>query len=158
MRESSDNAGENNPMFGRHHTPESREKVSATRTKRMMEGAYAEWFDKGYVETEKGGGVGYRSSWERAAVEKLDKEERVVSFEYEPLRIPYRRGGSFRFYIPDLLVRYYDGRKVLVEIKPDALVSHGQNLAKFAAARKYCAENDMLFEVWTEKSHPFLTE
>jgi hypothetical protein len=44
-----------------------------------------------------------------------------------------------------------NGSKEIIEIKPFYYLSHEVNKLKFAAARKYCKENNLKFRVLTEK-------
>ena len=79
----------------------------------------------------------------------------VLSIEEEPFFITYlRREGErehLRRYVPDFLVTYNDGRRLLIEVKPACHVDAAVNLAKFAAARDYCSKNGLEFVVWTQK-------
>lgn len=151
-------AGANNGMFGRAHSKESRDAMSATRTARIVAGDYdlRKWAKKGNVWSEKAQrDIPYRSTWEKRVVEILESDETVISFKFEPFRIPYYLEGSTRdfkrYYVPDFLVEYSDGSKVLVEVKPECFVGAAMNVAKFAAAREYCEREGWAFEVWTQK-------
>lgn len=46
-------AGENNPMFGKRHSKETREKISKTRSQKIVNGEYNGWFLKGKIFSEK---------------------------------------------------------------------------------------------------------
>lgn len=81
----------------------------------------------------------------------LDSDTAVVSWEHEPLRIPYMHEGSLRNYVPDFLITHVDGRKILVEVKPDSLAMTPQNVAKLAAAVSWCESNGIELSVVTEK-------
>lgn len=144
---------ENNPMFGRKHSERSREQQSRTRVLNILAGKYGGWFRKGVLQTKKGGEVSFRSTWEETVALMLDADENVLAFKHEPFSIPYSKEAdyeSIRRYIPDFLVQYTDGRKVLVEIKPKCFVGAAVNVAKFSAAREHCFKHDMTFEVWTQ--------
>lgn len=107
----------------------------------------------GDYSSKKGGVCKFRSSWERAYFEYLDRSEDVVSFLSEELRIPYvsnKRTGKIRNYIPDLLVTYSDGHRELVEIKPKRRLDNPKNVKKFLAARSWCLQNSCSFVVLTE--------
>lgn len=148
---------ENNPMFGKKRSDESRAKQSATRAARFVDGTYdwEMWSKSGYLETKKAGRVFCRSSWEMKAAEILEADSNVVMFKFEPFSIPYlRKEGDrdhLRHYIPDILVEYSDGIRKLLEIKPECYVDADVNVAKFSAARQYCDQNGILFEVWTQR-------
>lgn len=140
--------GEKNPMYGKNHTTQTRQKMSEIVSSEMIAGkrrAYGKNFhEKGYVFSEKlDKEVFYRSSWERAAVEWLDKEETIRTFTYEPFSIAYHiieASGvrQQRYYIPDFLVEYVDGRKELWEIKPAAYSESAKVKQKQSAAEEYC--------------------
>lgn len=101
-----------------------------------------------------------RSSWEEKIVNDLDNDQEIESFIYEPFSIRYENNKKeIRNYIPDLLITYKNGQQKLVEIKPEYLINTEKNLCKFDAARNYCQEKGLLFEIWTEKEiFPQFTE
>ncbi|MFZ5633591.1 MAG: WYL domain-containing protein [Bacillota bacterium] len=90
-----------------------------------------------------------RSPLEEEILSALDDDDKVYGYEIEPFRIQYWAGSKRRFYIPDLLVRYADGRKIIVEIKSEWDVAEPINQAKFKAIEQYANENGYGFEVWT---------
>ena len=146
------NSGINNPMYRKTHTKESREKMSKTKTEKIINGEYSGWFRKGIVYSKKMDEAIYvRSSWEECAIKFFDCCDNIVTFINEPFSIVYYYGKYKRRYIPDFLVSYNNGTKKLIEIKPSAFVNAKINKLKFAAARKYCKEHGMQFEVWTER-------
>jgi hypothetical protein len=147
-------AGENNPTYGKKRSVESREKQSKTRTDRMVNGEYdfSTWTQGGYIESKKAGKTIFcRSSWELKFVQTIEEDETAISLQIEPFSVPYRLNGDARRYVPDFLVTYVDGRKVLIEIKPECYLAAQINVAKFAAAKEYCALNGLEFEVWTQE-------
>lgn len=101
--------------------------------------------------------VYYRSLFELNAVLHLEKDENVVSYKFEPFRIEYTHEEKVRHYIVDCLVEYHDGRKVIIEFKPNCHIGDAKNQAKFSAASAYAISEGMAFEVWSEKTHPFLS-
>ena len=128
-------------------------KIKAAETLSVsIENGYCRWgtINKGHLFFAKAGKeVFYRSGWEKRAFEILEIDDDVKCFEVEPVTIPYFFEKQ-RNYTPDILVSYKDGVNVLVEVKPKCHVGALVNIAKFNAARKYCAENGMKFEVWTQ--------
>ena len=147
--------GENNPMFGKNHSIESREKMSDTRTKKILNGEYSSWFSKGrYYSDKLKREVSYRSMLEKQVYQLLDSDERVQTYSEEPCRIQYRMKNedNNRYYIPDLLISYKNGKQKIVEVKPSNLITEEMNVAKFKAAESYCAERSWTFEVWTENT------
>ena len=65
--------------------------------------------------------VVYRSSWERAVLKFLDLSSDVIEFSSEETVIPYRCATDNRIhrYFIDLTFKTKDGKKYLIEIKPD---------------------------------------
>ena len=147
------NAGENNGMYGKNHSKETKDQISVTRSDKIINGEYALWFKKGTVYSNKmNEEIVFRSSWEEACIKFFDGDNDVSSFEFEPLRIPYvdNSSGNIRNYIPDFIVSYSDGTKKMIEVKPSFFIDDPTNQAKFKAAREYCEKHNISFEVWTE--------
>jgi hypothetical protein len=144
---------ETNPFLGKKRTDESREKQSRTRSQRFVDGTYKwhTWHESGTIESNKAGVVWFRSSWEKHAVQLLEDNDEVVKFTVEPFAIPYYYRQNLRHYVPDFLIEYVGGRKVIIEIKPECHLDAEINLAKFSAAREYCAAHGLEFQVWTQK-------
>lgn len=95
----------------------------------------------------------YRSGWELALMEWFDREPTVVSYAYEPVKVPYlssARARKFRNYLPDFVVELVGGRKIMVEVKPSKKLLHAQVQKKLAAARVWCAERGLELQVITE--------
>lgn len=129
-----DQSGENNPMFGRSLGLSAGVGVSG-------------WL---YFQGKK---IHFRSTLEMKIYLYLLANE--VSFEISKHRIPYVLDGKSRTYCPD----YVTGTEIC-EIKPFALIELPENVAKFAAAKQYCAERALTFKVITERTYklPALTE
>lgn len=146
--------GENNPAYG-GQSKEVREKMSKTRAERIQSGEIK--LSKGeFILFKKANKkVFARSSWEKNSMQKIDEDEKIVSAIFEPFVLSYQYDRQ-RHYIPDLLIIYTDGTKKLVEIKPSYFLDAEINKCKFAAAQKYCEEKGIVFEVWTEKTNPYL--
>lgn len=87
----------------------------------------------------------YRSSWEKAFMQFLENDSSIIQYYYEKIKIPYVYCGNTRQYKPDFIV----GNKI-IEIKPRCYLNKQKNIAKFVAGRKYCEENNMIFEILTE--------
>jgi len=114
---------------------------------------YHEGFNDGYPKIWyssklKNGSGWCRSPLEEQEYEKLDKCEEVVSYEIEPFKIHYYAGNQTKSYIPDILVEYKDGRRVIAEIKTLFDVLLPENQVKFKAIEQYAKENGYEFEVW----------
>lgn len=83
----------------------------------------------------------------------LDANEMVTTYQYEQVIVMYvsnLRSGKLSRYLPDFLVEYIDGRKILVEIKPKKRLNQLKVRKKLEAAQQWCAEHDATFEVITE--------
>lgn len=137
---------------GKNLSLETCEKISETRAQRWIDGDYNGSFAKGKIYSKKMNcELYYASSWEKAYMEYLDNLDNVKSIKKDKLRIKYIDGNNHkRNYIVDLIIEYINGSKFLYEIKPAYFVDYKINQLKFAAARKYCEENNMIFEVLTE--------
>jgi hypothetical protein len=157
------------------HSPESKAKIAAANTKRKGVFKHSEetkqkisansvWKAKkgdftylGWVETTKGQPkpgqtkIGFRSWWEKRAISLLDESSSVLSFQYEPLGVPYEWNGKPRFTIPDFLVTMTDGSIVMVEIKPKGYRNKPKELAKADACSRFCTLSGWKYEVWDER-------
>jgi len=84
-----------------------------------------------------------------------DKKAEIWNWSSEEIKIPYMFEDKNRTYYPDFWVDMMDknGRRVqkIVEIKPHYQRTMKVNKAKWAAATKYCQDNNMEFIVMTEK-------
>lgn len=116
--------GDKNPMYGKNHTDEAKQKMSEIVSSEMVAGkrrAYGKnYHEKGYVFSAKlNADVFYRSSWEKATTLWLDANNDVKSFSYEPYSISYyvlEASGirQKRYYVPDYFIDYNDGNKRIV--------------------------------------------
>lgn len=115
--------------------------------------------------------VTYRSSWEWTCMKTFDENPDVLGWSSETCAIPYFNplAGRQTVYVPDFVIVYVDrtGRKraTMIEVKPAKEVpgyltagkiskkdqlSQALNMAKWAAARAFCAKRKLGFEVMTE--------
>jgi hypothetical protein len=91
------------------------------------------------------------SSLEFLRMGQLDADDAVLHWGRCPHRIRYTDPqGKVRRYVPDLIVTSKDGSTAIEEIKPSAMTGLPLNVAKFAAARTFCAERGWHFRVVTE--------
>lgn len=109
-------------------------------------------FKSGYfTSTKSGRKMFYRSSYELAALEKLDKDANVKDFKTEPFSIVYTGLDGFEHrYHPDIIVELNDGTQKLIEIKPLSLKDKQENVLKEKVGRDFCEKNSLSFEIWTE--------
>ena len=89
------------------------------------------------------------STYELARFGQLQADENVVSFRKARDRIPY---GDGRTYVPDIEVRYADGRIAVEEIKPEYLLDDATVQAKAEAAREFYAERGVEYRLVTERT------
>lgn len=119
----------------------------------------------------------YRSSWEEDAFRFCDMNPNVTAWASEEIVIPYTApdpksptGMKKRKYYPDLYIEYInekgEEKKILVEIKPnkqtkksrarDSLRKQHENWqymineCKWEAARNWCRQKGVEFQIWTE--------
>jgi len=143
--------GDKNPMYGKVHTEQAKQKMSEIVSSEIVSGKRQRYgknyHEKGYVfSTKLNVNVFYRSSWEKATTRWLDQNHDIKSFTYEPFYIPYWliRGNEYKqkhHYIPDFLVEYNDGTKELWEIKPLIYANTEKARQKQIAAEEYCKLN-----------------
>ena len=115
------------------------------------------------------GNIIYRSSWELLVCQSCDKHPAILHWASEPFSIPYVNPVTKRssVYIPDFLVIYQDKagnqHNEVWEIKPNnqSFVESAKrksdklalavNIAKWDAARKYCANKGLAFRIINEE-------
>ena len=95
----------------------------------------------------------YRSSWELKMYKWCDMNEDIEYWGTESMAIPYFDPvkQKQRRYFPDVFIKFKDGRKVIVEIKPAAQNKHPTNQAKWESAEKYAKQIGADFVVMNEK-------
>lgn len=121
----------------------------------------------------------YRSGWELQTMIRFDRTESVILWNSEGLAIPYRSplDNEIHRYFPDFVIKVKDRtgqiKVYMIEIKPHAqtklrtqkrntrkflseVATFAVNTAKWAAAKEFCKGQGWIFEVLTEKDHPFI--
>lgn len=91
-----------------------------------------------------------RSSYEVAAVALLERDESVLSYEYER-RI---ETGDGKWILIDFVIARRDGSILAVEVKAAWVLTHPgaeKERARLDQARSLATQNGWSFEVWTEK-------
>lgn len=95
----------------------------------------------------------FESLLERDHMILLEFDNKVKSFEVQPVRIPVP--GVPQGYVPDARVVFKDPKRPaeIVEVKPKAdLEQYAREFEpKFMAAKRYCEERDLLFVVKSEE-------
>ena len=114
----------------------------------------------------------YRSRWELQCFRWCDNQSTVKRWASEEIVVPYQYSVDefVHRYYPDLYIEYTNGKKVLVEIKPDKetrppekpkrqtqryvteSMTYIKNQDKWEAAQAFCKVKGWKFEVWTEKT------
>lgn len=129
----------------------NRDKISAAITQRYLDGGF-EWSTGQYVSSKTGKTCNYRSSWEHQLMQLLDSDDRVDTWSYEPLSIPYVLDGTPRRYVPDFLV-VSGGCDFLIEVKPPSLSDLPINAVKRETAIAFCQKNGWKYGEWKQGSH-----
>ena len=118
----------------------------------------------------------YRSMWERRCMKYFDNNPSILQWASEEVVIPYYDTSTrkVRRYFPDFLIKIKDknGKEKthLIEVKPSKdmrppvggigkkkstvlyeMKTYQMNRDKFAAARKWCDDRNIIFDIWTEK-------
>jgi hypothetical protein len=140
---------EMHPGWGKKHSTERKRKQSATLTSTILSGKFIPHAShmNGTLLHEKflGGKIFYRSSYEKIFLEKCIEDDEVVTVESAPFMIPY---SGHRHYLPDFLV---NGKR-LIEVKPFRRIEEENNRIKFEAAKIFCDNLGITFEIFTEKN------
>lgn len=106
----------------------------------------------GWHESSKAGSVFYRSSYEKKAYLKLDKDDLVKTYYVEKVTTeffnPIKEITSS--YIIDILVQYIDNTEKLVEVKPAKWLTDAVVMAKIKAGKLKAKDMGIIYEVWTE--------
>jgi len=162
-------SGENNPMHGKTHSVESRQKMSRAHGGKTLEERWGEDRARKFKEalskrmtgagnhmfgkTSSGGrsikgtykGHFFRSLLEYSFMRHLEEQgHNLKDVDYETIRISV---SDVMTYKPDFFV---PATQTLYEVKPAYAVSREENVNKFAAARNYCREKGWTFAVVTE--------
>lgn len=111
----------------------------------------------------------YRSSWEMTFCTFCDNNPAIINWASEPFMIPYRNPftGKNTIYVPDFMIVYVDKNQQkhaeVIEVKPRKEVTMESarsdrdrafvalNMAKWAAARAWCAQQGLQFRIVTEE-------
>lgn len=84
----------------------------------------------------------YRSGYEYAYFEKLEKDISVINYVVEPFQIPYIDDrGKKRSYTPDIIVLRDKGHIEVIEIKPKLMLNNSIVQKKASAARSFLKRN-----------------
>ena len=84
--------------------------------------------------------VHYESAMERDFLLGLEELDQVIYYQEQPLGLQYSVGSEGHTYYPDVLFVLRDGRGIIAEIKPVFQMALEENLQKWSALRRYCAQ------------------
>ena len=99
--------------------------------------------------------VKFRSSYELAYLNILEKDWTVRRYWYEYISIPYKdQLGKDRLYIPDFIVLYSNNSIEIVEVKPSSKISDSDVILKRDAAVSFIKQ----FFPSDNISYKFITE
>ena len=143
--------------LGQYDFTERNDKISATITQRYLDGGF-EWSTGQYTSTKTGVLCNYRSSWELELMTILDGDDRIESWRYEPISIPYVIDGKTRRYVPDFHAVTRTGEDMMIEVKPLTLSDTEVNSSKRDAALDFCTRNGWTYFEWSRGSElPIIT-
>lgn len=93
----------------------------------------------------------YDSDLERRMMVKLESDPAVVKWQKRhDVSIPWiDEHGRRHRYLPDFLVEYADGRKVIIEVKGADKMDSPSVLRKRRAAEQWCRRRGMEYELTT---------
>jgi len=85
--------------------------------------------------------VQYESNLELRFLKKIEACDNIITYQEQPLKIPYETEGKKSTYYPDILLIFNDYRCVIVEIKPVFQMALRENIAKWNALRRFCRKH-----------------
>ena len=93
----------------------------------------------------------YQSDLERRMMERLEEDCAVKKWmKRHGISIPWIDGQRHqRKYIPDFIVEYTDGRKVIIEVKDPSRIDSNDVQRKRKAAEMWCKQRGMEYEMAT---------
>jgi hypothetical protein len=93
----------------------------------------------------------FQSDLERRMMQKLDADPHVTKWmKRHGITIPWIDGQKHqRRYVPDFLVEYEGGRKVIIEVKDPSRLDSNEVQRKRKAAEIWCKLRDMEYMVAT---------
>jgi len=90
----------------------------------------------------------YQSSYEKLFLKFCESSNKITALQKPNFVVSYiDSAGKDRNYFPDFVIN----QRVVIEIKPQSLLSVGNNKLKIDNGRKYCNDNGYKYMVVTEK-------
>ena len=117
----------------------------------------------------------YRSSWEVKFMRYCDRNDNILEWGSEEFFIPYYDSNTnkVRRYFPDFIMKVKETngtiKKYIIEVKPERqtrppvpgkkkqktliteALAYEKNIAKWNAAKEWCADRGIIFRIITEK-------
>jgi len=135
---------------------ETGEKISNTLSLKIINGEFKPRM-LGYFYSQKNRKKIYYDTLLELRVLQILEKSSFKKFERSPIRIPYIFNERKYNFCPDFFI----DDKIILEVKPFWIFknwyktkrpeAYQKNLAKFEAAEKFCKENNLEFQVWTER-------
>jgi hypothetical protein len=149
-------AGKNNPMYGKKHKKETKELNSLKACERVVAGFYEQkrlHHKKGYYFSNKNNkDIWYDSSYELKALQILEENSDVISFDRNKERIPYEYYGVIKNCLPDFYFKNIEGTLSIIEVKPQRILDKiEKESVKVQVMSNYYRDRNITFLVWTEK-------
>lgn len=96
--------------------------------------------------------VQFESSLERDYIYLIEFDNRVFRYYEQPFKLFYYQNNTYKYYVPDFFVEYWDGLRILIEIKyyDDLIKNRKEYQKKFNVAEEFCNNNNIIFKVLTE--------
>lgn len=102
-----------------------------------------------YTSFKNGCDIWFQSSYELRVYIKLEQDPTIECYKRCQFSIPYLLDKEIHQYIPDLEIKYLDGKKTILEVKPFSLLR--ELAGKKEAAENYCRGRGWQYLIWTEK-------
>jgi hypothetical protein len=148
---------------GKHHSNETKNKISSKMMQRIINNnginLALKNYKHGWFYSEKNHcDIYYDSSWEAQSYQILEQMSEVKYYEICKFSIDYTFKDNIHKYIPDILITYQDSKQEIIEVKPLCFINDKRNQAKFIVAKEYCEQNNIDFNIWTEKQLTILSK
>ena len=96
----------------------------------------------------------FESMLEKKLFLSLEFDENVLNYLEQPVIIEYTNKNRKTTYCPDCLINYKNSKSKLVEVKysSELIDREDEFKIKFEQAKLYANENNLIFDIFTEKS------
>jgi hypothetical protein len=144
-------SGENNAMYGRHHSPETRALQSKSKVDLISEGNFdIRSCNRGrkayYVSIKSNIQFHADSILELARMIELDNDIDVISWtKYHGIKIPYIFEDKNYNYVPDFLIEFKSGEKMIEETKGRIIP---RDIEKQRACKIFCESNNYRYRMF----------